>query len=288
MYYSKEEAAKLIIEAGHKLLEKGLTARTWGNISARLSFSEFLITPSGRAYEDLKPEDLVVVKVHDASYDKDKKPSSETPFHAAIYKLRENAGFIIHTHQFFASAVSVLGKDFDFAPCCSYGLPGTDALKQAVSSSAIEHKDAKSFLLKNHGALCIGDSYEECFELVEKLEEDSKEEYKRATDGYFASGLDYNDYTLAVFASTAKNISSTLYPYIDDFAQMFGTKLDLSKDESTYLCGEDVDAKKMILIKNCAAAIYASRCKAEPLGKMDSFLQNMIYKLKYSKLKDKK
>ncbi|MFC2662155.1 MAG: class II aldolase/adducin family protein, partial [Eubacterium sp.] len=57
MSYTEEEARKLVIEAGHRLLEEGLTARTWGNISARISDSEFIITPSGMAYEDLQPEE---------------------------------------------------------------------------------------------------------------------------------------------------------------------------------------------------------------------------------------
>lgn len=287
MYYSLEEAQKLIIEAGHKLLEKGLTARTWGNISARISFTEFLITPSGRAYEDLTPDELVIVQVHDASYEEGKKPSSEKAFHSAIYKLREDASFIIHTHQFFASAISVNGENYDFAPCCAYGLPGTEALKKAVAQAVIDNKNQKSFLLKNHGALCIGDSYEESFALIDELEENSKALFKEKTDGYFAAGLDYNDYTLAVFISVAKNINRTLRPYIDDFAQFFGPSVDLSEGEEKLCVGEDSEAMKMVLIKNCAAAIYASRVGAKPLGSFDSFLQRMVYKFKYSKLKNK-
>lgn len=41
MAYSREEAAELIIKAGYALVEKGLIARTWGNISARLSDTDF-------------------------------------------------------------------------------------------------------------------------------------------------------------------------------------------------------------------------------------------------------
>ena len=43
--YSREEAAKKIIESGLMLVERGLIARTWGNISARVSDTEFMITP---------------------------------------------------------------------------------------------------------------------------------------------------------------------------------------------------------------------------------------------------
>ena len=75
MYYSENEARRLVIEAGHKLLENKLIARTWGNISARTGKDEFIITPSGRAYDTLTPDDLVKVKVADCSYTGSIKPS---------------------------------------------------------------------------------------------------------------------------------------------------------------------------------------------------------------------
>ena len=135
MYYSLEEAKQLVIEAGHRLLQEGLVARTWGNISARISEEEFVITPSGRAYEGLGPDDLVVVKVSDASYTSEIKPSSERVLHAACYRNRSECGFIIHTHQFYATAISVSGKDQDFAPCADYGFPGTKGLAEAVEKA---------------------------------------------------------------------------------------------------------------------------------------------------------
>ena len=63
MAYDVEEAKKLVVEAGKKLLETGLIARTWGNVSARISDTQFVITPSGRAYETLTPDDIVVVNI---------------------------------------------------------------------------------------------------------------------------------------------------------------------------------------------------------------------------------
>ena len=59
MSYTEEEARRLVVDAGIRLVKEGLTARTWGNISARISDSEFIITPSGMAYESLGPGDLV-------------------------------------------------------------------------------------------------------------------------------------------------------------------------------------------------------------------------------------
>ncbi|MBQ4181651.1 MAG: class II aldolase/adducin family protein, partial [Firmicutes bacterium] len=56
-----------IIAAGIRLLDTGLVARTWGNISARLSQREFIITPSGRNYRTTEPQDLVRMDILDLS-----------------------------------------------------------------------------------------------------------------------------------------------------------------------------------------------------------------------------
>ena len=67
MAYELEEAKKLVVAAGKKLVESGLIARTWGNVSARISDTQFVITPSGRAYETLTPEEVVVVNIENCS-----------------------------------------------------------------------------------------------------------------------------------------------------------------------------------------------------------------------------
>ena len=54
-----ETAREQIIAAGRELVRTELVARTWGNVSARLSATEFAITPSGKAYENIRPEDIV-------------------------------------------------------------------------------------------------------------------------------------------------------------------------------------------------------------------------------------
>ena len=93
MAYSREEAAELIIKAGYALVEKGLIARTWGNISARLSDTEFLVTPSGMGYDRLTPDKLVVCKISDCSYEGEIKPSSEKGVHGEAYKYRPDVNF---------------------------------------------------------------------------------------------------------------------------------------------------------------------------------------------------
>ena len=62
------QAKKEVIAAGLRLVEKGLIARTWGNVSCRVDENSFVITPSGKPYEGLTPDDIVEVKIDTLSY----------------------------------------------------------------------------------------------------------------------------------------------------------------------------------------------------------------------------
>ena len=105
--YSEKEAREILVKAGLELVRTGLIARTWGNISARISDEEFIITPSGIPYERLTADMMVKVKISDLSYEGDIKPSSEKGIHAKAYLYRKDVSFIIHTHQTYATALSV-------------------------------------------------------------------------------------------------------------------------------------------------------------------------------------
>ena len=100
------EAKKLVIKAGINLVLSGLIARTWGNVSCRIDRNSFVITPSGRDYRTLMPDEIVQVNIADLSYSGNIKPSSENGMHAAIYKLYPHTNFIIHTHQDNASVIA--------------------------------------------------------------------------------------------------------------------------------------------------------------------------------------
>jgi len=174
MYYSETEARKLVIEAGLKLVENKLIARTWGNISARISKDEFIITPSGKAYDRLTPSDLVRVRVKDCSYTGSVKPSSEKGVHAAAYAQRSHVGFIIHTHQYYASVVAAECRDIRTAPCAAYALPGTTKLKKSVEACIRNHPYENMFLMARHGTLILGSDMDEAFERAAALEEKCK------------------------------------------------------------------------------------------------------------------
>ena len=59
------EAKRIVVEAGKQLVATGLIARTWGNVSCKVSDTQFVITPSGRAYESLTEDDIVLVNMED-------------------------------------------------------------------------------------------------------------------------------------------------------------------------------------------------------------------------------
>ena len=249
-----------IIEACLFLQEKELIARTWGNVSARVNSEEFLITPSGLAYELTKPEDLTIVKIADCSYDKtQRKPSSEKLVHAAAYQLRKDVNFIVHTHQFYASAIcgeeeTTKLADGRIIPCAKYGYPSTKGLQDNCAEAFKEYSENDSFLMAKHGAITFGKTMKEALDSAEKLEQDCQEVFKARVDKFY--------------------VPENMKPYLDDYAQMFPLKTN-----------EDEEAIKMVKEKNAAAFLYAR--KAKPINPIDHLIQHLVYRLKYSKLRNK-
>jgi len=181
-----EQARENVVLAGKKLLKSGLIARTWGNVSCRISNRQFVITPSGKAYETLSPGEIVTVNIDDGSYSGEIEPSSEKDLHAEIYKHRKDVNFIIHTHQACASALSPLGEDIpvrdpgsagsfgEKVACAAYGLPGSQKLKEEATA-AFARTEGKAILLAYHGAVCLGKGMEEAFQVASELEKFSAE-----------------------------------------------------------------------------------------------------------------
>ena len=173
------EACERIIAVSRELHEAGLLVRTWGNISQRVDDKSFLITPSGIKYEDLTPDMIVKVNINDLSYEGDVLPSSEKAVHAACYKERPDVGFIVHTHQVYASCAGTLGikkilsyfDDTDMViPVAPYALPGTDKLAQNVAMAVRKFPDVNGFIMANHGTVCLGENSEEAVFEAKRME----------------------------------------------------------------------------------------------------------------------
>lgn len=173
-----EEAKQSVIQAGLKLLEYGLIARTWGNVSHRVDGGQFVITPSGRDYRSLGPEDIVTVQISDCSYTGSIKPSSEKGVHAEIYKRFPDVHFVIHTHQEYASVISAChinaipiddGLLAGQVLCGAYALPSTKKLQRNVANT-LARTSNRAIILKNHGAVCYGANDMEAFKAALELD----------------------------------------------------------------------------------------------------------------------
>lgn len=191
MSYEMKEAKERVIRAGKELVEAGLIARTWGNISARISDTQFVITPSGRAYDTLTPDQIVTVGIQDLAWSGDVKPSSEKGVHAAAYALRPDVNFVIHTHQNYATALSTLARPLAVGqieeeagdvlgpevPVAAYGLSSTKTLTDHVRDCIRRYPASRAVLLRNHGTLCMGRDDGDAFHVAHVLEQVSKKRY---------------------------------------------------------------------------------------------------------------
>lgn len=346
MIYNYEKAASVILEAGRKLMELGLVARTWGNISARVSKDAFLITPSGRPYESLTAEDLVRVSVKDASWSGDVKPSSEKALHAGLYRLRPEVGAIVHTHQSNASAVSVLGEDFDLVamtrehalrnyeklvthrdvltlgteiPCAPYAVSSTGRLARNVVKTAAQFPAARSILMRNHGAVCMGVGMNEAFDIAEKLEEVCGRIFERRCMQFLPAGeplppevMETPDGVIlrvrTPFIMEMSLRGRKVPAYLDDAAQIFGGAVScmeedredaeralakcpavLVRGDGALCMGADLyeaQAAAMVLEKNCQAALLGLKKASPPVNPLAAALEHRFYVNKYSKRKD--
>ena len=98
-----------------ELPRNGLVTWTGGNISGRdRETGHIVIKPSGIRFEDLSPENMVVVDVDANILEGEHKASSDTATHCYIYRHMSEVGGIVHTHSPYATAWAALGRDI---PC---------------------------------------------------------------------------------------------------------------------------------------------------------------------------
>ena len=180
MSISIEEIKQKVCAAGKQLLQEGLVARTWGNVSMRVNDHQMVITPSGRKYDELNPEDMVLVDIYTLKFEGKIKPSSELKLHCQVYKTRSHIQAVIHTHQMNASIVAAAQMDVEVLlpehqqilggkviKAAPYALPNTKKITMATEK-AIEASNAA--LMSNHGVVCIGTDVEGAFNVASTLE----------------------------------------------------------------------------------------------------------------------
>ncbi|CAC9973668.1 L-ribulose-5-phosphate 4-epimerase [Flavobacterium panici] len=99
-------------EANMQLNALNLVVYTFGNVSAvDRKNGVFAIKPSGVPYEDLKPEDIVIVDFDNNIIEGTMRPSSDTKTHAYLYKNWPNIGGVAHTHATYSVAWAQSQRD---------------------------------------------------------------------------------------------------------------------------------------------------------------------------------
>lgn len=152
-----------LLGTAREMVRSGLNAGTAGNASVRCTRG-FLITPTGRPYEELSPDDMALVSM-DGNWQGPFAPSSEWRIHRDIYLARPDTGAVLHAHSPFATALACQRRPippFHYmvarfggsnVRCASYATFGT----QALSDGAIAALEGRSAcLLANHGMVVLG------------------------------------------------------------------------------------------------------------------------------------
>lgn len=168
---NEAEGRRALVAAGRRLLDEGLVARTWGNLSVRLDEDSMLVTPSGIEYPDLTEQMIVRVDLATDEWSGPLRPSGERKVHREVYRRRPDVHAVVHTHQVAASICAAarvsVPASFGEVPCAPYALPGTKKLTNATVDALGSRPAA---LMANHGVLAVGASLDETFGLVEQLE----------------------------------------------------------------------------------------------------------------------
>lgn len=102
-----EQLKQLVFEANMELPKRGLVTYTWGNVSGIDRETGYIvIKPSGIEYEEMKPDDMVVLDLEGNKIEGKYRPSSDTATHIELYKKYPEIGGIVHTHSTWATAWS--------------------------------------------------------------------------------------------------------------------------------------------------------------------------------------
>jgi L-fuculose-phosphate aldolase len=166
-----------IIAACSDMNALGINQGTSGNVSARVA-GGFLITPSGVAYDEMAPGQVVEMDLEGAHRD-DQRPSSEWRMHRDIYESRPEAGAIVHSHATFCTALACLHQEipaFHYMVavaggasirCAGYATFGTQALSDAMLKAL---QGRRACLLANHGMICFGPDLGQALALAVEVE----------------------------------------------------------------------------------------------------------------------
>jgi L-fuculose-phosphate aldolase len=162
-----------------RIYNRGLTTTSGGNISIIDDEGDIWVTPSAIDKGSLRPSDIMQVK-KDGTIVGRHKPSSEFPFHKAIYEKRPDIKAIIHAHPPALVSFSIVREipntnvipqaknicgPIGYAP---YALPGSKQLGEEVAKAF--ESDYNAVIMENHGVVLGGSDLRDAFQRFETLE----------------------------------------------------------------------------------------------------------------------
>ena len=158
-----EELKQKVYEANMLLPKYKLITFTWGNVSGIDRESGlFVIKPSGVEYDELKPEDMVVVDLEGNVVERKYRPSSDTATHLELYKAFPELGGVVHTHSSYATSWAQAGRSI---PC--YGTTHADYIYGDVPCVRCLTKDEiEDAYETNTGRLIVSDFKEKNRDVV--------------------------------------------------------------------------------------------------------------------------
>ena len=173
-----------VLAAAQSAAHMQLMTMTSGNFSVRDPESgHVVITPSGRPYDTMRPEDVVVVRLDGTVVEGKHRPSSETPLHLGVYVARPDVDGIAHVHSPHANAVGALGLSVPpiVGTLWKY-VGGTLETAPFMESGTAEYGahalsvmgDRRAMIMANHGLLAIGRTVEEALETAAYAEEGAR------------------------------------------------------------------------------------------------------------------
>jgi L-ribulose-5-phosphate 4-epimerase len=178
-----EELCEEVWRCNLELPKNGLVKMTNGNVSGRDPESNLVvIKPSGYRYEDLTPQDLVVVDLKGNVVEGSLSPSMDTATHLYVYRQRADVFGVAHTHSPYASSFAALGRPIPPCLTASAMLGGEVPLGgyAAVGDEAIGEEIVRSIgrslaiIMQNHGVFTIGSSASVATKMAVEVEEIAK------------------------------------------------------------------------------------------------------------------
>ncbi|HHV55174.1 MAG TPA: class II aldolase/adducin family protein [Firmicutes bacterium] len=178
----RAQARRELVEFGRRAYRAGLIPGFSGNLSIRVAPGEIWVSPSGVNKGFLHESDLIAVDEEgNLLYSHGHhRPTSETPMHIAIYRIRPDVGAVCHTHAPFATAFAVAGLDLSDpilpevvlgigeVPLIPYATPTTQEVARVVGEVMKTHQAG---LLANHGLITVGRTLAEAYARTETVEE---------------------------------------------------------------------------------------------------------------------